>query len=288
MESSLCLRPKGSRHKLDSIIILNNTNRKRLENDFKIFKIKRFKVSSRDPEMSMSKRLISEIRIIEEEMKSGALRDMIFYHYNESDLSKGEFIIFGTEGTPYEGGIFHFTIEMSQTGDKRFPICPPSIKFTTHTKDYRMHPNLYANGHICLSVLNTWGTPEWAAAMVVLTVITTIQSFCFTETPYRNEPSHEGTPVDYPHLIAYNNFIRCVTFSIIIPYQMSSSVLDKSPFKDQIIAHYRKSRHTYTPILANIEKLHGQTIVSKLYSQSLVVDWPNIKTKIDDIDKRFL
>ena len=56
----------------------------------------------------MSKRLLCEIKIIEDEMKS--------------DLSKGTFIIFGTEGTPYEGGIFHFTIEMNQTDDKHYVI----------------------------------------------------------------------------------------------------------------------------------------------------------------------
>ena len=54
----------------------------------------------------MSKRLLCEIIIIEDKMKS--------------DLSKGTFIIFGTEGTPYEGGIFHFTIEMNQTDDNLF------------------------------------------------------------------------------------------------------------------------------------------------------------------------
>ena len=69
---------------------------------------------------------------------------------------------------------------------------------------------------------------------------------------------------------------------------MSQIELDKSPFKEPIIAHYTKFRHTYTRILDIIRSQHGNTFSSKLYGQTITVDWPSVKSKIEEIDARLL
>jgi len=37
----------------------------------------------------------------------------------------------------------------------RYPIVPPTVKFIQHS-GMRIHPNLYVEGKVCLSILGTW------------------------------------------------------------------------------------------------------------------------------------
>lgn len=55
----------------------------------------------------------------------------------------------GPEGTPFEGGIFPATL----TFPKDYPLSPPTMKFTC---DF-FHPNVYANGTVCISILHPPG-----------------------------------------------------------------------------------------------------------------------------------
>lgn len=67
-------------------------------------------------------------------------------------------LITGPEGTPYANGCFEF--------DVYFPVEYPNIPMminleTTGRRTVRFNPNLYNDGKVCLSVLNTWhGRPE--------------------------------------------------------------------------------------------------------------------------------
>ncbi|CAK5063285.1 unnamed protein product [Meloidogyne enterolobii] len=56
-------------------------------------------------------------------------------------------------------------------------------------------PNLYDDGNVCLSILNTWrGRPEerWNAdTSSLLQVLVSIQSLILVNEPYFNEPGYE-------------------------------------------------------------------------------------------------
>lgn len=55
----------------------------------------------------------------------------------------------GPEGTPFEGGLFPATL----TFPKDYPLSPPTMRFTC---DF-FHPNVYANGTVCISILHAPG-----------------------------------------------------------------------------------------------------------------------------------
>lgn len=59
----------------------------------------------------------------------------------------------------------------------------------------RFNPNLYTDGKVCLSILNTWhGRPEekWnPQTSSLLPVLVAIQSLILNAEPYFNEPGYE-------------------------------------------------------------------------------------------------
>ena len=68
---------------------------------------------------------------------------------DESDPFVWEVMIMGPADTPYEGGIFQ--ADMSFPRD--YPNNPPTLRFTSEF----WHPNVYADGKVCISILHAPG-----------------------------------------------------------------------------------------------------------------------------------
>jgi len=130
----------------------------------------------------------------------------VFIRSSEGDMSTIQFMISGPQGTPYQNGLFHFTLSMS-TG---FPTNPPEVKIlNTDRGRIRHNPNLYACGKVCLSILNTWtGGARWTAKTSLNDVIMGIQNYVLSEQPWANEPGHAENKKSCK---AYNHIIRLST-----------------------------------------------------------------------------
>jgi ubiquitin-conjugating enzyme E2 D/E len=90
------------------------------------------------------------------------------------DLFKWQATIIGPEETPYEGGVF--SLDISFPAD--YPFKPPKITF--ETKIY--HPNINANGGICLDILKD----QWSPALNTIKVLLSICSLLADPNP--NDP----------------------------------------------------------------------------------------------------
>jgi baculoviral IAP repeat-containing protein 6 len=95
-------------------------------------------------------------------------------------------LILGPEGTPYALGAFLFDILLPAA----FPDAPPRVHFlTTGGGAWRANPNLYHNGMVCLSLLNTWMGPGWeASTSTLLQLLVSLQALVLNDEPYFNEP----------------------------------------------------------------------------------------------------
>ena len=68
---------------------------------------------------------------------------------SEDDLFTWEALICGPEETPFAGGIF----PASLTFPRDYPLNPPKMRFLGEI----WHPNIYANGEVCISILHPPG-----------------------------------------------------------------------------------------------------------------------------------
>jgi ubiquitin-conjugating enzyme E2 D/E len=93
---------------------------------------------------------------------------------HNNDLFNWQATIIGPEKTPYEGGVF--SLRISFPAD--YPFKPPKITF--ETKIY--HPNINANGSICLDILKD----KWSPALNTIKILLSICSLMADPNP--NDP----------------------------------------------------------------------------------------------------
>lgn len=164
----------------------------------------------------------------------------IFYIHDEDDLFKGYALIFGPKDTLYENGAYFFSFKFTTN----YPFEPPKVKFLTGDNVTRFHPNLYRNGKVCLSILNTWKGEQWTSCQSIRSILLTIISI-FDNKPLLHEP---GITEKYKDFKNYNEIVKYKNIDIaILKYYKKSKI--KILFKDKNIFNF-----FYEKIKNNIEK----------------------------------
>jgi len=109
---------------------------------------------------------------------------------HSGDFTTIDALIIGPPDTPYDGAMLHFRLKVPPD----YPLKPPQVKFlSTDGGTLRIHPQLYADGKVCLSILGTWHGPKWSAILSLRNVLLSIQSL-LNEEPLRCEPGLEDAP----------------------------------------------------------------------------------------------
>ncbi|KMZ04446.1 baculoviral IAP repeat-containing protein 6 isoform X6 [Drosophila simulans] len=175
----------------------------------------------------------------------------VFVRCDTDRLDVMKVLITGPADTPYANGCFEFDVFFPPD----YPNQPMLINLeTTGRHSVRFNPNLYNDGKVCLSVLNTWhGRPEekWnAQTSSFLQVLVSIQSLILVPEPYFNEPGFErsrGSPSGTNSSREYNSNIyqACVRWAMLEQIRSPSQC-----FKDVIHKHFWLKREE---ICAQIE-----------------------------------
>ena len=113
-------------------------------------------------------------------------------------------LISGPEDTPYAHGLYLFDVGLRAS----YPLTPPFVRIaTTGDSKVRFNPNLYNDGYVCLSIINTWeSSPEemWnGATSTLLQVFLSIQSLVMDTEVLHKEPGYETYSRDDPGNLAY-------------------------------------------------------------------------------------
>ncbi|XP_052766452.1 baculoviral IAP repeat-containing protein 6-like isoform X2 [Mya arenaria] len=168
----------------------------------------------------------------------------VFVRCDEERLDIMKVLITGPEDTPYANGCFEFDVYFPQD----YPNAPPNINLeTTGNRAVRFNPNLYNDGKVCLSVLNTWhGRPEekWnSQTSSFLQVLVSIQSLILVSEPYFNEPGYErsrGTASGNASSREYDANIRQAT----VKWAILEQLKNPSPcFREVVHKHLWLKRH---------------------------------------------
>jgi baculoviral IAP repeat-containing protein 6 (apollon) len=168
----------------------------------------------------------------------------VFVRCDTDRLDIMKVLITGPADTPYANGCFEFDVYFPHD----YPNSPMMINLeTTGRHSVRFNPNLYNDGKVCLSVLNTWhGRPEekWnAQTSSFLQVLVSIQSLILVSEPYFNEPGFErsrGTPSGNHSSREYNSNI----YQACVKWGMLEQLRNPCPcFKDVIYTHFWLKRN---------------------------------------------
>ena len=95
---------------------------------------------------------------------------------DDNNIMSWNAVIFGPAETPWEGGTFKLQLEFSE----EYPNKPPKVKFLSKI----FHPNVYADGSICLDILQNMWTPIYD----ITAILTSIQSLLCDPNP--NSPAN--------------------------------------------------------------------------------------------------
>ena len=130
--------------------------------------------------------------------------DNIYYKHNENNILSGYALIIGPLDTPYNYGNYLFKFDFPEN----YPFSPPKLTFLSNNGTTRFNPNLYINGKVCLSILNTWKGESWTSCQTISSILLILSSI-LTEKPLINEPG----------ITENNNLINVNNYNLIIKYK---------------------------------------------------------------------
>ncbi|CAL8128085.1 unnamed protein product [Orchesella dallaii] len=106
------------------------------------------------------KRLHADLKRVSQNPPVGITVDM----QDDGNIFKWNAMIYGPFDTPFEGGCFRLKMEFPND----YPARPPSVYFYSRM----FHPNVYANGGICLDILEDMSVwkPAYDAGIILCAI----------------------------------------------------------------------------------------------------------------------
>jgi len=183
---------------------------------------------------SLPKLAMKEWQLLQEATLDGAY--MIAY---EERVDLFRFMVLGAQGTPFYLSWFMFDLQL----DAHHPASPPRVYY--HSLGPKLHPNLYEDGNVCLSLLGTWsgsGVEVWDAAHSnILQVVLSIQGLILgVKEPYYLEAGydkHRGTPEGAANSLVYNER------SFLLSVQQMKKLIEHPPPEFKTLIHHTFKQH---------------------------------------------
>ena len=196
----------------------------------------------------------------------------IFIEFNEENILKAKAMIIGPKDTIYDNAYLFFSIDFPQ----KYPYEPPIITYKSQNR-IRIHPNIYVNGKVCLSILGTWSGPSWTSAMDIINVLITIQSL-LDNNPLQNEPGYENNKHNTNIYKNYNKIIQYNTINSLIINRLKIDLGEFTLFRDVIHKHFKENKDE---ILLKIDKNIDmkEEVKIGIYRIHELIDYNRLKNK---------
>lgn len=104
-----------------------------------------------------------QVKNLERSMQHFERDDHLYMQYNNDGT--GYLMVLAAPDSCYGLTPFLFHFELGSD----YPFQPPKCHYISVCQ-YRIHPNLYQQGKVCLSILGTWQGPGWTAAFTIYTL----------------------------------------------------------------------------------------------------------------------
>ncbi len=202
----------------------------------------------------------------------------IFYKHDEEDMLKGYALIIGPEDTPYLGGNYFFQFDFPYD----YPYTPPKVTFCTNNGKCRFNPNLYMNGKVCVSILNTWEGDKWSSCQTISTILLTLATL-FVKEPLLNEPGITKNSQDfneYHKMVEYNNYLFAF-----MHLSKENNIEERFQYfypviKEKYLLNFPKVIERIDYIIQNNLVVEDETFLIKLYNNFVKMNYPNLKKEL--------
>lgn len=230
-----------------------------------------------------TKRIMRDVEMLRKNEAELASQGIYFRHF-EDNIYKIHVMIVPKpkEGdgltSPYTHGYFAFELTFPTT----FPIEPPSIAFHPQQNTCRLHPNYYQTGKVCLSVINTWGNPDWSPSTSVMALLHILEER-FTEKALCFEPGLEMSETSklqkYNETVEYGKYVTAIIPILKKRYYIYDA------FQDVIQPHFREHYEYHCKRLQeNLIPVHqGKTLTSPAYGVKVVADYQSILQELETL-----
>jgi len=226
-------------------------------------------------------RLLKDIKEI---MKNPLVDNGIHYFHDDTDILKGYALIIGSKDTPYFGGYYFFEINYPYD----YPYNPPKVKYCTNKNKIRFNPNLYADGKVCISLLNTWHGEQWTSCQTISTILLTLCTL-LCKNPLLNEP---GVNDKHNDLTPYNEIILFSNISIavcdIVTKEEDIFLPFFNYFYSSIIESFKKNYDDLLLIATHKNKEFNNEhsfLKTSFYNLKVIVDYNIIIKKLQNAKK---
>ena len=201
----------------------------------------------------------------------------IYYFADESDMTKGLALLIGQEDTPYFGGFYFFSIQFPPD----YPWSPIKIQTLTQDGYTRFNPNMYREGKVCLSILNTWHDgPQWSGIQTLESVLLVIMSDVLNALPLQNEPAYRTCGLS-PESVAYNTLIWHANVATAVVGMLTHPPAFAVPHMDIMCTEFAKRRQALLErTLASIDSNDGKTEKCHVFSMTLKYNFKNLAEKL--------
>ena len=196
----------------------------------------------------------------------------IYYKHDESNMLTGYALIIGPKDTPYQYGNFLFKFDFPEN----YPHSPPKVTYYTNDGKTRFNPNLYKNGKVCISLLNTWKGEQWTGCQTITSILLVLCTI-LNDKPLLNEPGIRENHRDHE---SYNKIIKYKTIEIAISKMLIKETIPEMflIFYDDIIENFIKN---FNIIIQDIKELPDEIFSCGVYNLS-------IKTKYKELNEKLL
>ena len=219
------------------------------------------------------RRLVKDVREI---IKNPLEEHGIYYFHNETDMLKGQAMVIGPKGTPYENGYYFFGLDFPAD----YPHSPPKVTYFTNDGMTRFNPNLYKSGKVCISVLNTWRGEQWTACQTISSILLVLCTTLNNE-PLLNEPGVRKNHRDYD---SYHQIITYKNFRIAIVEMLKGTMVRRQfPLFSDIIK--KNFVDNYNDIMKNLDtgQIENITLQTSLYNMTVSINYEKVKEELNTL-----
>jgi ubiquitin-protein ligase len=226
------------------------------------------------------KRLIKDVVDV---IKNPLTDQGIYYVHDEDNMLHGYAMLIGQKDTPYENGIYFLNLKFPYN----YPYSPPKLEYLTNDGKTRFNPNLYRNGKVCLSILNTWRGEQWTSCQTIRTILLTLITV-LNDKPLLNEPGIKESNKDfkiYNKIINYKNYeiamYDVLTKKLLPTKHITFYSIIKNHFlknKGKIIKKINKDKDKYIKDCLN----NPPTWSVRIYSMICTPDYINLINNLEN------